>query len=523
MTVDEIITKIKQEAKINQKDEGLSTEDLTIEFQNIEESQNEKETFLFTCAKKIGKPLQKIGLRGFVNFVRKNINVQKYTTSYSIEDFTQYDDLEFIQNAYQLILNREVDIEGQNNYLSKLREGNLTKSEIVTLLHFSQEGQIQTICIKKTKIIYFLLKGYKIPLFGYFLKSIVVLLNLPKLHKQILKNQNDLARESQKQSKYYEEFTKSLQIQNKYNDELTQSLQKEANSTTLQFQKIQDSLNKKQKKLIKTLQTKVNHEKFEISLHLLTKAKENLQSIIDKAAKKLKKNTFDTEDLHSITKEQNHLYDDLYLHFENEFRGTKENIKENVKVYLPYLETLPFKKDTITILDVGCGRGEWLELLTQHDYKNASGVDLNRVMVSVAKELNLNVKEADVIEHLKSLEDQSLCVITGFHIIEHLPFEVLMSLLYESFRVLKKGGMIIFETPNPRNILVGASDFYLDPTHQNPIHPLTLKFLVTQSGFKKVDSMILDDKKLTNFKELQFNDINDYINIGRDLSVIAYK
>jgi len=83
--------------------------------------------------------------------------------------------------------------------------------------------------------------------------------------------------------------------------------------------------------------------------------------------------------------------------------------------------------------------------------------------------------------------------------------------------------MILFETPNPRNILVGSSDFYLDPTHINPIHPLTLKFLVEEVGFLRVDSLILSEEKLTNFDDLDFGDINDYINIGRDLSVIAYK
>lgn len=144
-------------------------------------------------------------------------------------------------------------------------------------------------------------------------------------------------------------------------------------------------------------------------------------------------------------------------------------------------------------------------------------------MVSFCKDIEQDVECIDVIRYLKSLNDESLSVITGFHIIEHLPFEVLMTLFAESLRVLKRGGMIIFETPNPRNILVGSSDFYLDPTHIKPIHPEALKFLVVQTGFYNVKSLILENDNLSNFDNLSFNDINDYINIGRDLVVIGYK
>ncbi|MBU3014239.1 methyltransferase domain-containing protein [Poseidonibacter lekithochrous] len=474
MTVEEIIKKIKVEAKNNQKDEPSSLQDIPENDFQENKTKNTKEIF------------------------------------YSLDDFTKYHDEEFINNAYQGILNRKADESGKSNYLTKLREGDLTKEEIVALIHFSEEGQQQNISIKNTKIIYLLTKGYKVPFLGYILKTFVLLATLPKLLKQITKNEGLREIESIKQEEKHDELIKKFKMH---------SL-----DTKLHLKEQEEDLFNQEIKLkeFKNIIEK-NLSKVEIGLQETNISKEHLTELINEAKKRLPLEPFNKEEVQRLIEEENHLFDALYVNFENEFRGTKEDIKNKVKVYLPYLENLPFDKETINSLDVGCGRGEWIELLNENGYKNTTGIDLNRMMVLESKELNLDVKEADVIAHLKSLKSDSLALITGFHIIEHLPFDTLMSVFVESFRVLKKEGMIIFETPNPRNILVGSSDFYLDPTHKNPIHPLTLKFLVRQAGFTKVDSMILDDEKLTNFEDLQFNDINDYINIGRDLSVIAYK
>ncbi len=85
-------------------------------------------------------------------------------------------------------------------------------------------------------------------------------------------------------------------------------------------------------------------------------------------------------------------------------------------------------------------------------------------MVQESKALNLDVIEQDGIEFLKSLESNSISIVTGFHIVEHLPFKLLIELFDESYRVLRDGGLIIFETPNPENILVASCSFYTDRT-----------------------------------------------------------
>jgi len=502
MTIEELITKIKQEAKTRSKVDDEHLSDIGQETFTPPATQNMEETLLFRYAKKVGKYLQKKGLRGVVNFVRRNINLQQYSVQYKIEDFTKYHDEEFIEKVYELILNREADVEGKKNYLLRLRNGELSKQEIIMLLHFSDEGKAQDITINSSRGYYLLFSSYKVPFLGYLMKSFVAMATLPKILREVRKNEN------------------SIEVQY---TQLNQKIQVQELDFKLRFQEFDEYLQEHQKEIERLIDSKMDKEKLDTFMLSLNQTKKQITKLVEKAKKRVPKKVFTQDELESIIEEENHLYDGLYLSFENRFRGSREEIKNKVKIYLPYLSDLKFTKEEISILDVGCGRGEWLELLNENGYKNTSGIDLNRIMVSVAQEKNLDVKEADVIKHLKTLKDESLSVITGFHIIEHLPFEILMDLFTQSLRVLKKGGMILFETPNPRNILVGSSDFYLDPTHINPIHPLTLKFLVEEVGFLRVDSLILSEEKLTNFDDLDFGDINDYINIGRDLSVIAYK
>ena len=183
-------------------------------------------------------------------------------------------------------------------------------------------------------------------------------------------------------------------------------------------------------------------------------------------------------------------------------------------------------KGDISILDVGCGRGEWLELLQENGYR-AKGIDINRVALLRCRERGLDVTESDVIEYLKGLERGSLGVITGFHLIEHLSYKTLIALFDEALIVLKSGGMIIFEAPNPANIFVSSYDFYRDPSHKKPLHPDPMNFVAESRGFVRTGSyFVLDegsDLKLIKSTEWILSDIHDYIKAPRDFALIGYK
>lgn len=101
---------------------------------------------------------------------------------------------------------------------------------------------------------------------------------------------------------------------------------------------------------------------------------------------------------------------------------------------------------------------------------------------------------------LQSQADQSLIALTGFHIAEHLPFEVLQLLVMHTLRVLKPGGLLILETPNPENVSVGTCSFYMDPTHNHPLPPPLLEFLPIHYGFNRAITVRLQEKRFFNLR-----------------------
>ncbi len=215
-----------------------------------------------------------------------------------------------------------------------------------------------------------------------------------------------------------------------------------------------------------------------------------LMLILEEARKRLPESeSLSTRQIENILKEEDHIFDAMYATFEDKFRGTRQDIKNRQKVYLPFVQEAVDKIDKTAgapIIDVGCGRGEWIELLKENNF-TAKGIDLNKIMINTCQELNLSVVEADAIDYLRSLPVNSLCAVTGFHIIEHLPFKTLIALFDESFRALKPGGVVIFETPNPENLIVGACTFYTDPSHIKPLVPMTMQFIAEDRGFYKVE------------------------------------
>ena len=176
--------------------------------------------------------------------------------------------------------------------------------------------------------------------------------------------------------------------------------------------------------------------------------------------------------------------DELYVRFQDRFRGSREEIKDRLKAYLPIIEPLKTIYPDKPAIDLGCGRGEWLELLQENGWQ-AMGVDVNKSMVSHCERLGLSTINDDAIKYLHAVKPESVPVISGFHIAEHLTFELLLELIKNGYRTLLPGGFLILETPNPENALVSSLNFYLDPTHQNPLPPLLMQFLAEDSCFYK--------------------------------------
>ncbi|NIE73937.1 class I SAM-dependent methyltransferase [Pantoea sp. Ap-967] len=174
----------------------------------------------------------------------------------------------------------------------------------------------------------------------------------------------------------------------------------------------------------------------------------------------------------------------FYRAFEDRYRGSRELITQRLEAYLPFLEPLKSIYPDLPVLDIGCGRGEWLQLLLREGYSPV-GVDLDEGMLAACQALQLPAHQDDALGALRKLPDDSQVVVSGFHIAEHVPFNVLEELVAEALRVLRPAGMLILETPNAENVMVGTNNFYLDPTHERPLPNQLLSFLTEHAGFAR--------------------------------------
>jgi O-antigen chain-terminating methyltransferase len=171
-----------------------------------------------------------------------------------------------------------------------------------------------------------------------------------------------------------------------------------------------------------------------------------------------------------------------YVQFENRFRGVGGELKERQR---PYLQVLPPPSSAGRVLDVGCGRGEMLELLgeTGHD---AFGVDTDEGMVEECRRKGLNVVHDHAIALLERLANDSLKGVFCAQVVEHLLTSELHRFVELSFEKIRPGGVLVIETINPRSSFALGEHFYADPSHVRPVHPETLRFLCEEIGFSSV-------------------------------------
>ena len=200
----------------------------------------------------------------------------------------------------------------------------------------------------------------------------------------------------------------------------------------------------------------------------------------------------------------------FYFLFEQKFRGESKIIKEWQKIYIDYVKLAYSKNIDKKLLDIGCGRREFLELLKENSVFSI-GIDINQVNVDICKSKKLNVKKVDAVEFLKNVEDNSFCGISAFHAIEHFDIEKLKNFLLLCYKKICYNGILILETVNIRN-KIASKNFYIDITHKQPIMPEFLKMYLEYVGFKKLKVLYVTHENFN--KKINFDDCPDYAIIG---------
>lgn len=257
---------------------------------------------------------------------------------------------------------------------------------------------------------------------------------------------------------------------------------------------------------------------------------EQLREQLSKAMELLQQQSEEMQRLTQVQTEDD-IYDKIdYFKFQEHMRGSCTAIKDRQQSYLPYFEQCQ------SVVDLGCGRGEFLEVLREHGV-GAVGVDSYGKSIEYCRMKGLQASEGDAIQFLCNQKENSIDGIFAAQLIEHIPAGKILELCRESYRVMKPGSYIVLETPNPMCLSVYMNSFYLDPSHKNPVHPHLMEYFMQECGFRNVQVVYVKESKVNyrfpllhaeNCDNLEeFNDginfLSDIMFGSQDYAIVAQK
>jgi O-antigen chain-terminating methyltransferase len=217
----------------------------------------------------------------------------------------------------------------------------------------------------------------------------------------------------------------------------------------------------------------------------------------------------------------------LYRDFTDRFRGSTQEVRAKLRGYLP--DARRVVRDG-GVVDLGAGRGEWLLLLREIGVP-ARGVDGNADFVDAGRCRGLAIDLEDGLTYLRRLAADSVDMVTAFHVIEHLAVEELLAIVDAARAVLRPGGCILLETPNPANLTTAACDFYNDPTHRSPLPSALMEYLLTAQGFVDVEVRAVHPKPVPwsiaaggDDAVVEVRDVVSHVLFGpQDYAILGYK
>lgn len=428
---------------------------------------------------------------------------------YTIEEFAALDDEDFLRNAYRVILGRDIDGVGRGYYLPALRQGHISVVRVLSALSRSTEGKVHGVKIRWLMPAAVLDRLAGLPVIGKLFEPFMRFMVRSTTNRR-------LSLLSERHSTLIHEINSTLSAIRKNQTLLDaghMEIEKRTSVTEHHAAEARNDAEASKDKAVASL-SEIRSIRQEIVAQRAA-----INNLISDARAKLP-----AEHQEAVSELEEASLDSLYVAFENRFRGSTSEILRRSERYLPIFRTNKPIAAGGVVLDIGCGRGEFLSLLKRNNIATR-GIDLNGAMVAEAKALDLDVLEGDAIAYLRSLPDNSLAAITGFHIVEHISFKELVSLFDTANRVLMPGGLVLFETPNPENLVVGACTFNYDPTHNKPLPPDYLRFIAEARGFTNARIVRKDEDCDLSQPESGFepHEVNDWFRQPADYALYAEK
>jgi SAM-dependent methyltransferase len=260
--------------------------------------------------------------------------------------------------------------------------------------------------------------------------------------------------------------------------EVTIDEYKAARDDVRRFQEALAARERRMDALIEAMRTE--HAEIRTSLGVLQQATHNLGSVVSGFRDPVVSGFSRTNEPSNAPSSSVETLSHKYVGFEDAFRGSSEDIQRRLRDYIPVFA------GASDVLDIGCGRGEFLALLREAGVA-ARGIDLNDAMVGVCREKGFEATKADALSYLRGVPAGSLGGLFAAQVVEHLEPAYLTRLLEAAFEALRPGAPIVLETINPACWFAFFESYIRDITHVRPLHPDTLKFLLIASGFQQIE------------------------------------
>jgi O-antigen chain-terminating methyltransferase len=502
-----------------------------------------------------------------VNKFAKSISLNyfngKYKASVRLYDLLKYNGKGFITIVYKTILERDPDPEGMVFYLNACKMM-MSKVEIINDILISPEGKTKGIKVLGIKKALFFKKIKKsiisIPILGRIAQLIWILWNISSYISNLQKEttislieiegiQSKLASMENIHSRI-DDIIAQLSVLQDLPDQV-QGIQSKLASMKNIHSRIDDII--AQLSVLQDLPDQVQgiqskQEMYDDLENQLATNKQELEDLrylygdLNKNYTDYRQNVaYLNRKLHLINHELKDIYDigkdetgkriatiDIdsykYLAFENLYRGSRDEIKERQRQYVDYIKKAYEQSQGDYMLDAGCGRGEFLELMQEANIP-AVGIDINDEILEDCRKYGLNAKVSDILEYLGSISNNSLVGLSAFQVVEHLSVDYLSEFIELSFQKIKKGGVIILETINP-STFIAMKYFWMDLSHIRPIPNETLRFLIENSGFRdistKFSSPVPDQFKLTG-DDNNIKKLNELLYGYQDYALIGWK